>query len=316
LSKPEVMAGKFLIYPDYHHPEIFYYVPTRLSLVKTYGQPQFFFYKYIYVKQGSTVEPQTVAGGVLALAIEFADDSEIISQLKGKMAEIRPVSIEKIKCTLNYESLEDITKVESNRAKENLAERQIIWARKGFTLSLSRYSAQFLWQIFEGDKATGLTVECEFEYKGYELDAEGKIVEGARWARISFPVPISLKQNPELFKVINLAEKFSFNYRRLTILCFDFVNKLNDKVAKIIVEVGITTARGQRDFKTVTFTADSDSQIDLEFKIPEVRRGKYLYRITRIYEDGHEERSAWIEGSDMFLDISTYGLAEVKNKND
>jgi hypothetical protein len=87
-------------------------------------------------------------------------------------------------------------------------------------------------------------------------------------------------------------------------------------VVKIIVEVGITTGRGQRDFKTVTFTPDSDSQIDLEFKIPEIRHGKYMYRITRIYDDGHEEKSAWIEGSDMFLDISTYELAKVINKND
>lgn len=310
LSKPEILAGNILIYPDINQSNLIYYVPSRLSLIQTYGQPQFFFYKYIYVKQKAEGAPQTIAGGILTLGIEFADDSEALRQLKGETLIYRPVSIEKINCQLNYESLESFEEKGEEQERKTLGKRELLWTRKNFTLPLSRASAQFLWQIFQENKATGLTIECEFEYKGYELDSEGKLVEGIRRARISFPVPVTFKDNPNLFKVINLSEKINFNYRNLSILCFDFVNRLNDSIAKIMVEIEIITARRQRDLKTVYFSADSDPQVDLDFKIPEPKGAKYRYRITRIFIDGKAERGEWLDGDEMFLDISTYEISE------
>jgi hypothetical protein len=74
------------------------------------------------------------------------------------------------------------------------------------------------------------------------------------------------------------------------------------------VEVESTTARGQKDVKSVVFSAETEPQFNLEFNVPEARGGKYRFRITRVYADGRVERSNWQEGDSAFLDLSTYEL--------
>lgn len=105
-------------------------------------------------------------------------------------------------------------------------------------LPLSGASASYLWKIYEEKKAAGLSVECSFSCLIYELDQEGKLQPGERSGRLSLDVPVSMEQYPGLFQVINLAQKFSFNYRRMSVICFDFVNGLNDDVVKMTVESG------------------------------------------------------------------------------
>ncbi|MCX7974372.1 MAG: hypothetical protein N3B16_07705 [Candidatus Aminicenantes bacterium] len=315
LSQPEILADKILVYPDVKQLNVIHYVPTSLTLVQNFGQPQFFFYKYIYIKQKTAGAPQTIAGGILTLGIEFSDDSEILRRIKGEKFSFRPVPIEKIDCQLSYEVLSSQKEKEEEKAeKEIIAKRKLVWTRKNFTLPLDRVSAQLLWKIFEENKSTGLSVECEFEYKGYELEPEGKIIEGVRSGRISFLIPITMKSHPDLFRVINLAEKINFTYRNLTLLCFDFVNRVSNDLAKIMVEVEILTARRQRDFKTIYFTPESEPQVDLEFNIPEAKGGKYKYKVTRFFKDGKVIKSDWLEGDEVFLDISTYEIKEIERK--
>lgn len=305
LTRPETVAGKIIIYPDHRTPKLFYYVPTRLALSQTFGQPRFFFYKYIHVKEDASEGPRTTTGGVLALSVEFGDDTETLKALKGPGFEYRPVPIETLDIVLSYSGIET---EETGAEKQELASNKVLWTGKNFTLPLSSASASYLWRIFEDRKAAGLSVECSFSYGGYELDEEGKLQLGERSGRLSLAVPVTMDNNPELFKVINLAEKFSFNFRRLSVLCFDFVNGTNGHMVKLTVEIESTTARGQRDFKTVAFASGTDPQVDLEFKIPEAKNGKYRWRATKIYDDGRSERSSWQEGDNFFLDLSTYEL--------
>jgi len=305
LSRPETVGGRILVYPDHKVPNVLYYVPTGLALVRMMDQPQFFFYKYVYVKGDAPEGPRTIAGGVLTLAVEFKDDAEALRQAKGSGLEFRPVPIDKLKCVLSY------TRLEADPAeakKEDLARKELLWTNKSFTLPLGRDSASYLWKIFEDGKATGLSVECEFTYSGYELDEEGKLKDGARDGRLSFAVPVSMSADPALFKLINLADKVSFNYRKMSVLCFDFVNGLNGQTAKITAEVEILTARKQRYFKTVSFMAGSEPQVDLAFDIPEAKGGTYKYRLTRIFADGRSEKSDWKDGGEMFLDLSAYEI--------
>lgn len=305
LSRPETVNGRILIFPDHRSPNIYYYVPAGMALGRTFGQPQFFFYKYVYVKPDAPAGPQTIAGGVLALSVELADDTEALRKAKGPGIEFRPVPIEELTCALSYTRLEPEGGGEKT---EELAKRELLWTRKSFTLPLGRDSASYLWKIFEDAKATGLSVECAFAFKGYELDDEGKLKAGERSARLSFAVPVSMAGDPDLFKVVNLADKVSFNYRRLSVLCFDFVNGTSGETVKISVEVEILTAKKQRDFRTVMFTAGSEPQVDLAFDIPEAKGGTYRYRLTRIFADGRSERGAWTAGGEMFLDLSTYEI--------
>jgi hypothetical protein len=309
LSKPETVGGRILIFPDHKAPNVYYYVPAGLALVRSFDKPQFFFYKYVYVKADAPEGPQTIAGGVLTLAVEFADETEALRKAKGAAYEYRPVPVDKLTCVLSYTRLEAEGQ---EKQKEELAKKELLWTRKSFTLPLGRDSASYLWKIFEDGKATGLSVECEFTFGGYEFDDEGKLKAGERDSRLSFAVPVSMTADPGLFKLINLADKISFNYRRMSVLCFDFVNGTNGKVSKITAEVEILTAKKQRDFKTVTFVAGSEPQMDLEFNIPEAKGGTYRYRVTRVFEDGRSEKGGWKEGGDMYLDLSSY---EIEGKN-
>ena len=309
LSKPETVGGRILIFPDHKAPNVYYYVPAGLALVRSFDKPQFFFYKYVYVKADAPEGPRTIAGGVLALAVEFADETETLRKAKGASYEYRPVPIDKLTCVLSYSRLEAEGEEEK---KEELAKKELLWTRKSFTLPLGRDSASYLWKIFEDGKATGLSVECEFTFGGYEIDDEGKLKDGERDSRLSFAVPVSMAADPGLFKLVNLADKVSFNYRRMSVLCFDFVNGTNGEIAKITAEIEILTAKKQRDFKTVAFMAGSEPQVDLEFDIPEAKGGTYKYRITRVFADGRSEKSGWKSGGEMFLDLSTYDI-EAKN---
>jgi hypothetical protein len=309
LSKPETVGGRLIVYPDHKTPNLYYYVPASLSLVRSFDKPQFFFYKYVYVKVNAAGEPQTVAGGVLTLSVEFADETENLRRAKGPGFEFRPVPIDKLTCVLSYSRLEPEA---GGEKKEELAKKALVWTKKSFTLPLGRDSASYLWKIFEDGKATGLSVECEFTFGGYEFDEEGKLKAGERDGRLSFAVPVSMAANPDLFKLVNLANKVSFNYRRMSVLCFDFVNGTSGKTAKITAEVEILTARKQRYFKTATFMPGAEPQIDLEFDVPEAKGGTYKYRVSRIFTDGRSERGEWKEGGDMFLDLSTYDIS-IKN---
>jgi hypothetical protein len=306
LSKPETVGGRILIFPDHKSPNLYYYVPAGLALVRSFDKPQFFFYKYVYVKADAPEGPQTIAGGVLALAVEFTDETETLRNAKGPGFEYRPVPIDKLTCVLSYSRLEP---GDPEEKKEELAKKELLWTKKSFTLPLRRDSASFLWKIFEDAKATGLSIECEFTFGGYEIDDEGKLKEGERDQRLSFAVPVSMTADPGLFKLVNLADKISFNYRRMSVLCFDFVNGTNGETAKITAEVEILTAKKQRDFKTITFMPGSEPQVDLEFNIPEAKGGTYKYRVTRIFSDGRSVKGEWKAGGETFLDLSTYDIA-------
>jgi len=306
LSKPETVGGRILIFPDHKAPNLYYYVPAGLALVRSFDKPQFFFYKYVYVKADAPEGPRTIAGGVLALAVEFADETETLRKAKGAGFEYRPVPIDKLTCVLSYSRLEP---GDPEEKKEELAKKELLWTRKSFTLPLGRESASYLWKIFEDGKATGLSVECGFTFGGYEIDDEGKLKDGERDQRLSFAVPVSMAAEPGLFKLVNLADKVSFNYRRMSVLCFDFVNGTNGETAKITAEIEILTAKKQRDFRTVSFMAGSEPQVDLEFDIPEAKGGSYKYRLTRVLADGRPEKGPWKEGGETFLDLSTYDIA-------
>lgn len=309
LTRPETVADRIIIYPDHRNPKLFYYVPTQLRLSQSFGQPNFFFYKYVYVKDQGAADPRTTTGGVLTLSVEFNDETEILKKEKGLQFEYRPVPVETIDISLSYTGLENREeKSEAEAEKQALGRNKILWTGKSFTFPLSAASASYLWKIYEEKKAAGLSVDCAFSYGGYELDDEGKLKPGQRDGRLSLEIPVSMEQHPQLFQVINLAQKFSFNYRKLSVICFDFVNGLNGNMVKMTVEVESTTARGQKDVKSAVFSADSQPQHNLEFNVPEAKGGKYRYRVTRVFADGRYERSDWQEGDSAFLDLSSYEL--------
>lgn len=302
LSQGRIVGDRILVFPDHAAPNVFYYVPTKLELTEAYGKPQFFFYKYVYIKSDSSGETERMAGGVLTLSVEFGDESAALKEMMGEQLEFKPVPVEELKCVLNYSVFDGEEKKE-----EELSERKTPWTKKSFTIPLSRTTAPYLWEIFEKEKSLGLSMDCEFTYSGFELK-EKKFEDAQRTDRMAFPVGVSMTEYPDLFTVINLANKVSFNFREMAVLCFDFVNETNPDMMRKIVEIEIQTARGQRDFRRIYFARDSETQQDLEFDIPEKKGGIYRYRITKINKDGRTQRGEWLEGNDYYLDVSEYEI--------
>ncbi len=300
LSQGKIIGEKIMVFPDHAKPNVFYYVPTGLELTQAYGRPQFFFYKYVYIKSDPSGETERMAGGVLTFSVEFRDESTELKEMMGRNLEFKPIPVDELKCSLNYSVFDGEEKKE-----EELSQRKAPWTKKNFTLPLSRKTAPYLWEIFEGEKALGLSMDCVFTYSGYELK-EGKYEEAQRIDRMAFPVGVSMTEYPDLFTVINLANKVSFNYRHMTVLCFDFVNETNPDVIRKTVEIEIQTARGQKDFKRIYFSKDSETQQELEFGIPEKKGGRYRYRVAMILKDGRTQKSEWQEGDDFYLDVSEY----------
>ena len=339
LNQMKTVAERIVVFPDHQNPRSYYYVPSTLNLSQSYGKPQFFFYKYVYIKQDSSGTTQT-AGGVLSLSIELSDERAALEQMMGGSYEYKVVPIDTMRSTLIYNAIggekqaspsmeaksgtgadagsgSSAIKEEGSESggaakPEKLAGREAPFTKKSFTIPLGKESASYLWKIFEEKKSLGLSIDCEFSYDGYELK-EGKYEDATRTDRMSIPVMVSMEHNPDLFKVINLANKVSFTYRTLTILCFDFANEVNPDVMKKTVEVKIETAKGQKDSKTASFSKDSEPQQELSFNIPEKKGGTYQYRITRVFKDGRSEKGEWKEGNDAYLDLSEYEFLVTNN---
>lgn len=307
LNQGRMLDDRIMIFPDHVSPKVFYYVPVQLKLTQSYDKPEFFFYKYVYIKPDSSEETERMAGGVLAFSVEFSDETGKLKEIMGEEYVFKPVQVESLRCVLNLSVLEG-----EEAREEELARQEFPWTKKNFTLSLSRMTAPYLWEIFKEEKTLGLSLDCDFSYSGFELK-EGKYEEAKRSDRLAFPVTVSMQEYPELFQVINLAEKGSFNYRRMEVICFDFANAVNQDLMRKTVEIEIETARGQRDFKRIDFTEESEVQQVLEFDIPEKKGGTYRYRIIQVFHDGRSQRSEWIQGDDYYLDVSEYEII-VKDK--
>lgn len=300
LNQGRMLDDRIMIFPDHVSPKVFYYVPVQLKLTRFYDKPEFFFYKYVYIKPDSSEETEKMAGGVLAFSVEFGDETGKLKEIMGEEYVFRPVQVESLRCILNLSVLEG-----EEAREEELARQEFPWTKKNFTLPLSRMTAPYLWEIFEEEKTLGLSLDCEFTYAGFELN-EGKYEEAERTDRLAFPVTVSMQEYPDLFQVINLAEKISFNYRRMEVICFDFANEVNQDLMRKTVEIEIETARGQRDFKRIDFSEESEVQQALEFDIPEKKGGSYRYRITQVFNDGRSLKGEWRHGDNYYLDVSEY----------
>ena len=148
LTRPETVADRIIIYPDHRNPKLFYYVLTQLGLSQSFGQPNFFFYKYVYVKDQDAVSPRTTTG-VLTLSVEFGDETEILKREKGQQFEFRPVPVETIDISLGYTGLESREeKQETEEGKQALGRNKIRCTGKSFTFPMSASSASYLGKIY------------------------------------------------------------------------------------------------------------------------------------------------------------------------
>ncbi len=334
LNQGRTIGEKLIIFPDHSNPKAFYYVPSSFQISEAYGKPQFFFYKYVYIRSDVSGSSESTAGGVLSLSLEIRDERAELEKVMGKGFEFKVIPIDTMISTLMYSKIGEIADTGSAETGSNsgdpeesegqrnedpdrsgevegsgqkLGQRKAPFTKKSFSIPLNRESASYLWKLFEEKKVIGLSIDCEFTSSGYEL-SEGKYSDAERTDRMSFPIQISMERYPDLFKLINLANKVSFNYRTMSVLCFDFVNETNPDVLKKSVEVRIETAKGQKDFKTVTFSRDSDPQQELTFNLPEKKGGSYRFRVMTIFKDGRSEKGEWKESNDSYLDISEYEL--------
>ncbi|MGH8104331.1 MAG: hypothetical protein ACREJQ_07415 [bacterium] len=317
-DRGEMLTDGTVIFPDTTEFGVYYYVPTRIQLRRdaSSGKPEFFLYKYIAVKsaESKTDPKKTTKGGRLSLTLEMPNPTEDMlsrwKQVKGAYSIFRTFAPEKMTLKLIYTEV-----AQTAPESRSVAERDAPFTSQSLAVATSAETATLLWNTLEHKGNIAISADVTLTTKGFELvdkpdgkKGEKEYKEMSRTDRFSMPVDISREQYPNLFGVINLAQKVGFKYRSLRVLCFDFANETAPGLAQVNVDVEITSGRGQTERKTAVFTPRGDSEQTLEFKVPEKRGGTYRYRVTRISGSGDATVEDWTPGDDAFLDVTRYEI--------
>lgn len=275
--------------------------------------PNFFLYKYIAVKTAEfNIDPKTPSkGGRLSMTLHMPalsrDKIALWQSIKGSGAVFLPLPAS----AMNLKLL--LTEVNAGGADTTTAgERNAPFTTESVGVGLSAESTTLLWSALEKKGNLGLIADVTLSTPGFDFQqtSEGKweYKEASRTDRFSVPLDISRDEFPSLFAVINLAQKTSFRYRSMKVMCFDFANETTEGLARVSVEVEITTGRGQSERQTAVFTPRSDPEAALNFKVPERKGGTYRFRVTRIMEDGTTTVDPWMPGDDAVLDVTRYEI--------
>ena len=95
-------------------------------------------------------------------------------------------------------------------------------------------------------------------------------------------------------------------YTGLDVFCFDFIENLEENLYAKIVEVAIPTT-GRDLVESITFKEGGEYRSRIEFKLAKDLDQPYRYRILRIYNDGSQKTTPWLEKSgESLLDITAY----------
>jgi hypothetical protein len=257
-------------------------------------------------------------GGVVAFTLDRPQPSD--SQLaawrarKGAGARFQPLPLTTVRCSLLL--VDPAAPTEEGLA---VARRSAPWTARSFSVGLSSEQASLLWAELEQPGNLGLVADVELVAEGYALrggESGPAVYERTeRRDRFSVALPVSRQQHPELFAVVHGAEKAAFDYRELTLFCFDFVNQSIPGLALVSVEVETTTPRGQRERHSDYFTPDGEAIRTLELRVPLPPGAVHRYRVTRVLDSGETLAGPWKQGAGPFLDVSETDL-EIKETPD
>ena len=322
-SESENLAG-LRVYPDHEDPALWWYLPDRLELVESAGEPMFRFERYNYSGTAATGDRGTVWGkGILTLRVRFVPAAEAVARAKTQLSRrsrrpigLQPVGIEKVESVLLYASAFEGGPAgdlgEGSWGNGGGADR---WIERDYMLGLTPETAQMLWDTFHDD---GLAMSLGYSLAGKAVSYRpqrdpftGEVEELEAAVVTLSGDTLAIRVSPEecgpCFAETQLDAEIPAEYPFLEARCYDFSSGLAPSdLGLVIVEVRAMAVSGDRVLERVQFEPGSPATAEVHFEFAVRLDAGYEYRVVRVYEDGHTEADEWAaaDGFHGILDVS------------
>ena len=188
--------------------------------------------------------------------------------------------------------------------QEQVRENNLRWKTGTMVVPLDSVKAEILWDAVENGQ---ILVSVAFEET-----LAGVIKKDDDWQPATtsltwtIPVEMDMKAHPDHFSKTDLGGRMKVGYTGLDVFCFDFIENLEENLYAKIVEVAIPTT-GRDLVESITFKEGGEYRSRIEFKLAKDLDQPYRYRILRIYNDGSQKTTPWLEKSgESLLDITAY----------
>jgi len=289
------------LYPDHQIPSTWYMVPARPRLSRrTDGSPDYGLALYRYIgRKGTSDSGDFWARGVLTVAIDRSRQAGFSAKIR-KTLRAKGISTPRTK-TMPVSGTR-ITLIFADQEKELAYDTR--WKGGALVLALDAHESQILWDAAAAGQIQ-VSVAIEETLAGVRKK-EGEWTAETTAATRVVPLEMDMSAHPEHFRRTDLGGQMTVGYTGLDVLCFDFLENLNENLYAKIVAVAIPTA-GRDLVERLTFKAGGDYRRRIEFKLAKALDQPYRYRISRIYKDGRKQTGPWREKTgEAMLDITAY----------
>jgi len=328
-SFKEFQGIKF--FQDHKDENLFYYVETKKHLVIKDGKPKFQYVMNRFIGNRLTENKDEFSvKGIVKFQIETNSVNINQTKLQSLLNSIHPgkIILKRAPITNTFNKLtyalvnsidgkEDNGEIDggfvsdesedtlSSKEEESTKKFNILAARKQrFTVGLDSHDANLFWEGFTNNKLI-LSLGYGWEISGVIADINNVWKKDTLLISDSMAIDVSYDKYPELFKKNELWQRVKHAYSTILVDCYDFINAEYSDLYYVKVELRFTTLRKQQYVESVKFTADSDEyEKNVRFKqVNDIENG-YEYRIRRLFNNGDQSKSAWIQASNRVIDAS------------
>ncbi len=289
------------IYRDNENHSVWYLSPARPLLnTREDKSPDYGLSLYRYLGRKGTGDSGSFwVKGVLTFGFDRLSDSGLSGKIR-KALRTKGINSPRLKSM--PVSASKVTLIFADQ--EQVREAGIRWKTGSMVVPLDKDTAEILWDAVEKGQ-TLVSVAFEEILTGVnKTDDEWQdSTTSLTW---TVPVEMDMKAHPDHFNKMDLGGRMKVGYTGLDVFCFDFIENLEENLYAKIVEVAIPTT-GRDLVETITFKEGGDYRNRIEFKLAKDLDQPYRYRITRIFNDGSQKTSPWMEKSgEALLDITAY----------
>ncbi len=294
------------VYQDHIESSLWYISPSRPFLkIKEDKSPDYGLSIYRYLgRKGTGDAGDFWVKGVLTFGIDRSKESGLNTEIRKALRD-KGISSPRLKSM--PVSASKVTLIFSDH--EQTFETGLRWKSGIMVIPLNKENAEILWGAVEKGQTL---VSVAFEETLTGLKKKGDEWQSA-FTPLSFTMSVEMEMSayPDHFRKIDLGGTMKVGYTGIDLFCFDFAENLNENLYAKMVEIAIPST-GRDLVESFTFKEGGDYSTRIEFKLAKDLDRPYRYRVTRIFKDGREETSQWLQKSgETLLDITEY-----KNNDD
>ncbi|MBN2419513.1 MAG: hypothetical protein JXL81_09035 [Deltaproteobacteria bacterium] len=289
------------VYQDHKNRSVWYISPARPVLNSRQDKtPDYGLSLYRYLGRKGTGDSGSFwVKGVLTFGFDRSGDQGITGKIR-KALSVKGINSPRLKSMPVSASRVSLLFANQVQVREN----NLRWKTGAMVVPLDKDNAEILWGAVEKGQ---VLVSVAFEET-----LAGVVKKEDEWqpetTSLTWTIPVEMDMNahPDHFSKMDLGGRMKVGYTGLDVFCFDFIENLEENLYAKIVEVAIPTS-GRDLVETITFKEEGDYRDRIEFKLAKNLDQPYRYRIIRIYNDGSQKSSTWLEKTgEALLDITSY----------